>query len=96
MDPTTNVLHISVRLQGRITGGGSLYIQYTGVIKVDEATSKVITWSSDAKTTDFGDHDFWVRPVVETSNQEHKWLETTFFVGQGRWVVEKDAPPLST
>lgn len=79
-----------MRTQARTADGESLYIHYTGVLKIDEAGGKVLGWAKDAKTTNFGDHQWFAGPIVETSSEKFKWVETTLFVGEGRFVVEDD------
>lgn len=88
MDPTTSVSHLDVRVQGRTTDGESIYIHYTGVLKIDEASAKVLRWSKDAKSTNYGDHEWFAGPIIETSSEKYKWVETSLFVAQGHWVVE--------
>ncbi|KAF2113759.1 hypothetical protein BDV96DRAFT_688680 [Lophiotrema nucula] len=88
LDPTTNVCHLNVRTQARTATGTSNYIHYNGTLKVDEATSKVISWSPDANTTNYGDHKWFVTPIMETDDEEFKWIEDQTWVGQGHWIVE--------
>jgi hypothetical protein len=63
-------------------------VHYSSVLKVDEATSKVLSWSDDAMTTSYGDHEWFSSPIIETSSEEFKWVETALPVGQGHWIVE--------
>lgn len=43
-----------------------------------------------AKSTTFGEHEWYVNPVIETNDADIKlWAESSFFVGEGRWVAEK-------
>lgn len=72
----------------RTADGESLYIHYTGILKIDEAAGKVLTWAKDAKTTNYGDHQWFSGPIIETSSEKFKWVETTLFVGEGRFIVE--------
>ena len=58
------------------------------MLKLDEAGNKVFAAADDAKTTDFGDHQWFAGPKIETSDPQFKWVETSLFVGQGRYVVE--------
>jgi hypothetical protein len=90
MDTTTGTAYLDVRLQGRTLEGDSIYIHYPGILKVDDATQKVLEWSPDAKTTRVEDHYFMVTPTFETSNQSLKWMEQSIFIGHGRWVVPGD------
>ena len=88
LDPKTNVSHLNVRIQARTSDGHSLYVHYKGILKVDEAAGKVLGWEPDAKTTNYGDHEWFSGPIIETSDPKVKWMETSLFVGQGRFVVE--------
>jgi hypothetical protein len=58
-------------------------------VKIDEAITKVLTRAKDAKSTEFGDHDWFITPVIETSDEKFKWVENTLFVAQGRLVVDE-------
>jgi hypothetical protein len=79
-----------VRTQARTSDGESIYIHYHGVLKIDGASQKVLEWSKDAKTTAYGDHEWFSAPIIETSSKDFKWVETSLWVGQGHWVVEGD------
>lgn len=78
-----------MRTQARTTDGHSLYVHYSGVLKLDEKANKVLAWSSDAKTTEFGDHEWFSGPILETSDPKLKWVEDSLWVGQGRFVVDE-------
>lgn len=88
LDTSTNVAHLDVRTQARTADGESLYIHYTGILKVDEAAGKILSWAKDAKTTNYGDHQWFSGPIIETSSEKFKWVETSLFVGEGRFIVE--------
>ncbi|KAK5144699.1 hypothetical protein LTR04_001494 [Oleoguttula sp. CCFEE 6159] len=90
-DSTTNYFHLDVRTQARTKDGDSVYIHYTGILGMDEAAKKVLGWSKDAKTTSYGDHQWFTGPIMEMSSADFKWVETTLFVGQGHFVVEGEA-----
>lgn len=89
MDTKLNIAHIDVRTQARTNDGGAIHIHYVGVLKFDEAATKVLGWAKDAKTTQFGDHHWFNQPIIETSSEEFKWVEYTMFVGEGRFVVDE-------
>ena len=65
-----------------------MFIHYHGVLRLDDAGGKVLGWASDAKSTQYGDHDWFAAPVIETDDPLYKWVETSLFVGQGRFVVD--------
>jgi hypothetical protein len=90
LDKTTGTAHLDVRTQARTAEGESLYIHYTGILKIDEPSGKVLAWADDAKTTNYGDHAWFSGPIIETSSEKFKWVERTLFVGEGRWVVDAD------
>lgn len=87
-DPSTNVSHLNVRIQARTPDGHSLYVHYNGILKVNEAGGKVLSWAPDARTTNYGDQEWFAGPIIETSDPKLKWMETSLFVGQGHFVVE--------
>jgi hypothetical protein len=69
-DPATNVVQIDVRTQGKLLDGSGVSVQYTGYLVVDEKARRVMGRGPDARSTEFGDHHWWTRPVIETSG---KW-----------------------
>lgn len=58
-------------------------------MKFDEGIMGMITRSG--KTTNFGDHEWFMSPRFETSAEKFKWIESTMFVGRGRCIVEEQA-----
>ena len=89
LDPSTGVSHVDVRTQARTSNGHYISIHYTGVVQNDEATGKVFGFGEDAKTTQFGDHQWFTGPKFETSDPALKWIEDAFWVGQGRCIVDE-------
>ncbi len=84
-------MHLDVRTQALTSAGGhGIYVHYHGVLKVDEGGGKVLTWAPDAKTTQYGDHEWFNAPVIETDDPSYKWVETSLFIGQGRYVVDEE------
>lgn len=81
--------HLDVRTQARTSEGHSLYVHYHGILKIDESGEKVLAWSSDARTTKSGDHEWFSAPIIETDDPKFKWVETSMWVGQGHWVVDE-------
>jgi hypothetical protein len=90
LDPTTGVAHLDVRTQARTADGHSVFVHYSGVLKIDAKLKKVLDWAPDAQTTSYGDHEWFAGPIVETSDPKFKWVETSLFVGQGHWVVDQE------
>ena len=88
-DPSSKVAHLDVRLQAR-TDSDSFYVHYHGVMKFDEAISNWVSRSKEAKSTEFGDHEWFMSPRFETSSKEFKWIESAMFLGRGRCIVDGD------
>lgn len=57
-------------------------------MKIDAACVAAIMGSEDAKTTHYGDHELFAAPIMETSDPELKWIESSAWVAEGRWTVE--------
>lgn len=89
LDASTSIAHLDVRAQARMSNNHIIYVHYTGVLKIDEAISKVLSGAGDAKTTEFGDHQWFTAPEFETSDPALKWIEDAAWVGQGRVVVDE-------
>ncbi|PVH72835.1 hypothetical protein DL98DRAFT_432472 [Cadophora sp. DSE1049] len=90
LDAKKNIAHIDVRTQARTANGHAVYVYYKRVLKIDETSSKVLGGALDAKTTDFGDHHWFNAPMIETSDESFKWVESTLFVGEGHFVVDEE------
>jgi hypothetical protein len=90
LDTATGVAQLDVRTQARTSEGDSIYIHYQGILKLDEATQKVLEWSPDAKTTRSENHYFITTPAFETSSESLKWMEQSLFIGHGHWVIPGD------
>ncbi|KAK6363886.1 hypothetical protein LTS17_012727 [Exophiala oligosperma] len=60
--------YLDVRCRAK-TDAGDVYIQYSGVLAVDEATTKPLRRAPDAKSTRFGDTSWFTRVVIETSDE---------------------------
>lgn len=89
INPEDNTAHLDVRLGLRsLEGGHSIYLRYEGVLRVDAKSFPQLTGGSNAKSTEFGEHEWFTSPIFETSDPDFKWMENSSFVGEGRWVVE--------
>ena len=82
-DTISGYSYLDTRCRAK-TDAGEVYIQYTGFLATDEATTKASRRVPDAKPTDFGDTNWFTRLIIETSDHRLKWLETSILVGQGR------------
>lgn len=80
--------HLSIRAHARSDDGYIFSISYKGVVKLDEAVQEFARWNGKAKTTSFGDHQWFITPLIETNHPNYKFWEETVFVGQGRCIVE--------
>ena len=90
-DTMTNTAYLDARLHFRDKNTkAAFFVWFEGLVRMDEKIQLVWQWSSDAATTDEGDHYFFVNPVIEVSDSRHKWMEQTAFVAQGHYVVPGD------
>ncbi len=76
-------LRVDVRAQVETHDGAFLYVQYVGLLSMNEAVQNAIT---NGTATAYGDQYFYTNPRFETGNPRYAWLNTTFFVGEGRMV----------
>lgn len=56
---------------------------------MDDAGQKVFSAAPGAKSTQYGDQEWWMSPTVETSDAKFKWMEDTLWLGEGRYVVDE-------
>lgn len=74
-------LRLDVRLQIETHDGALLYLQYVGLLDVNETVQNAL---ANGGETDFSDQYFYTNPRFETGDERYAWLNKTFFVGQGR------------
>ena len=74
-------LRIDVRLQVETHDGAHLYIQYVGLLGLNDAVQRALETGGG---TDYGDQYFFTNPRMETGDPRYAWVNTTFFVGEGR------------
>jgi hypothetical protein len=74
-------LRLDVRMQAETHDGAFLYLQYTGLLEMNEAFQAAL---ANGTATDFEDQYFYANPRFETGDERYAWLNTTFFVGRGR------------
>jgi hypothetical protein len=79
-------LRVDVRLQAETHDGAYLYIQYTGLLELNETVQAAL---ANGAGTDFGDQTFYTNPRIETGDERYAWLNTTFFVGEGRILPDQ-------
>jgi Protein of unknown function (DUF3237) len=74
-------LRVDVRLQVETHDGAYLYVQYTGLLEMNKA---VQTATATGGGTEYHDQYFFTNPRMETGDARYAWVNTTFFVGEGR------------
>lgn len=74
-------LRVDVRAQVRTHDDAHLYVQYVGLLEMNAAVQSATTSGGG---TDYGDQYFFTNPRIETGDARYAWLNTTFFVGEGR------------
>jgi hypothetical protein len=89
MNPATHTAHLNVRIGARSSTGDSVFVQYQGILKVNDAVAKVLGGAPDAKSTEYGDQEWFMCPFIETSAEKFKWVEDTMWLGQGHWIVDE-------
>jgi hypothetical protein len=75
------MLRVDVRLQLETHDGAFLYVQYVGLLEVNEAVSAALESGGE---TQFSDQYFFTNPRFETGDERYAWTNRTFFVGEGR------------
>jgi len=73
---------LDVRATFKTVDGAFIYVQYFGLIEVTE-TIQGILGGADQQTS-FGDQYFFTNPRMETGDERYAFVNTTFFIGQGR------------
>ena len=74
-------LRIDVRLQVETHDGAYIYIQYVGLLGLNDAVQRALETGGG---TDYGDQYFFTNPRMETGDARYAWVNTTFFIGEGR------------
>jgi len=74
---------LDVRAQVQMSDGAILYVQYYGLIEMNDA---VTTALQNGRATNFDQQYFRTTPRFETSDPRYTWLQQGVFVGQGRII----------
>jgi len=74
-------LRVDVRLQAETPDGAYLYMQYGGLLELTESVQTAIATGAG---TEYGDQYFYTNPRIETGDERYSWVNTTFFIGEGR------------
>jgi hypothetical protein len=75
-------LRLDVRAQMRTGDGAHVYVQYDGVLELNEPV--VTADSSDGGETAFDDQYWRTAPRFETGDERYVWLTQATFVARGR------------
>ena len=73
-------VRIDVRLQVETHDGAHLYIQYSGLLELNEAVQRAL---ASGTGTGYGEQYFYTNPRIETGDARYAWVNTTFFIGEG-------------
>jgi hypothetical protein len=72
---------LDVRAQIETDDGALVYVQYQGLIQMNE---KVQAAMGSASGTEFSDQYFRIAPRFETGDSRYAWLNQSTFVAEGR------------
>lgn len=72
---------VDVRGQFRTDDGAAIYVQYSGLIEMNETVGTAL---GTGGATEYPDQYFRITPRFETGDARYAWLHTQVFVGQGR------------
>lgn len=78
-------LRVDVRLQVKTHDDAHIYVQYTGLLGLNETVQNAL---SKGLGTEFGDQDFYTNPRLETGDDRYSWVNSTFFIGEGRLLPD--------
>lgn len=74
IDGSAGVAHLDGRAQFRDSQSGDMfYLTIQGIMALDEAGQLALGFSPDAKSTKAGDHKWFTTPIIEVSNEKHKY-----------------------
>ena len=78
-----SVGHLDVRLTLRTDDGAHIYVQYTGVLELNDKVAAAMAASTG---TEFGDTYFMTQPRFETGDERYAWLNNLVAVAEGRMI----------
>ena len=73
---------IDVRAQMVTGDGAAIYMQYFGLLEMNEAVMRAL--GDPAKGTEFGDQYWRTAPRLETGDPRYAWVNHSVFVAEGR------------
>lgn len=71
-----------IRYTAVTADGATLYVQGSGLIQLNEATDAALR---DGQASEFDDQYLRIVFTFETADERYAWLNTTLFVGAGRF-----------
>jgi hypothetical protein len=72
---------IDVRAQILTHDGAAIYLQYTGILEMNEKVAQAIAAGG---STDYGDQYFRTTPRLECGDPRYAWVNQSVFVAEGR------------
>ena len=75
--------HVDVRITLETDDGAYIYVQYYGVIEMNEQVNNAL---GQGEATGYGDTYFMTQPRYETGDARYKWLNRIVAVAEGRIV----------
>ena len=76
---------IDVRATLQTDDGANIYVQYYGILELDEKTMAAVAAGEEM---DFGDSYFFTAPRFETGDERYAWLNKIVAIGQGRMLPQ--------
>ena len=77
-----DVWHIDVRLLLETDEGARIYVQYKGILVLNQKMRDAIAGGG---ATGYGDGYFMIQPRFETGDPRYRWLNQVAAVGEGRF-----------
>ena len=72
---------LDVRAQFETDDGAVVYVQYDGILEMNDAFQKAM---ASASGTEFADQYFRTQPRFQTGDEQYAWLNQSVFVAEGR------------
>jgi len=77
--------HLDVRCTVETHDGAFIYIQYYGVLELNEKVAAVL--ASGSGLVDYGEMRFITQPRFETGDDRYKWLNSVVAIAEGRFLA---------
>lgn len=72
---------LDVRAQFETDDGAVVYVQYDGILEMNDAVQQAM---ASASGTEFADQYFRTQPRFQTGDERYAWLNQSVFVAEGR------------